>query len=101
MSYERRDLAVRAAEGDTLVDAAGKVGDAVLEVMVRDLHDVRLVFNDRDVGTLGEFARGVAEAVFGDDGVRVDDEDDLGDLMSVLRGSLSVGGGTGKNGRKE
>ena len=45
--------------------------------MVRDLHHVRLVLDDRDRRALGHLARGVPEAVLGHDRVRVDDEHDL------------------------
>ena len=77
MPDERRHLAVRAAEGDTLVDTAREVRDAVLEIVVRDLHDIGLVLDDRAPGGAVQLAGGVAEAVVGDDGVGVDDEDDL------------------------
>ena len=40
MPDERSDFAVRAGEGNGFVDAASKVGDAVLEVMVGNLHYV-------------------------------------------------------------
>ena len=69
MADEECDLAVGTTKRDALVDPAGEVRDGVLEVVVGDLHDVRLVLNDADLGAFGKLARGVAEAVFGDDGV--------------------------------
>ena len=75
MPNEGRDLPVRGGDGDASVDASRKMRDPVLEVVVRDLHDVALVLNDRDLGALRQFSRRVPDAVLGDDGVRVDDED--------------------------
>ena len=40
MPHERRNLAIRAAKRYTLIDAARKVGDPILKVMIRDLHDI-------------------------------------------------------------
>jgi hypothetical protein len=80
---ERSDLAVGARHRDTPVDTAGEVCDTVLEVVVGDLHDVRLVLDDSDGGALGELAGGIAEAIFGDDGVRVDNEDNLSDTARL------------------
>jgi hypothetical protein len=40
MSDKRRDFAIRAGHGDTLVDAAGKVRDTVLKIVMGNLHDI-------------------------------------------------------------
>ena len=40
MSDKRCDFAIRAGHGDTLVDAAGKVGDTVLKIVMGNLHDI-------------------------------------------------------------
>lgn len=46
MSDEGRYLAICAPEGDAFVDSAGKVCDAVLKVVVRDLHHVFIIFSE-------------------------------------------------------
>ena len=79
MPDERRDLAVGARKRDAAVDPAREVRDAVLKVVVRDLHHVRLVLDDRHRRALGHLARRVAQAVLGHDRVRVHDEHDLPD----------------------
>ena len=84
MSDERRDFPVRAGHGNTLVDAAGKVRDAVLEIVTSNLHDIyatkekferfpklntlerkltRVVLNDGNFGTFRKLASSVAEAI--------------------------------------
>jgi hypothetical protein len=40
MSYERRDFAICACHGDTLVDTAGKVSSIILGIVMGDLHDI-------------------------------------------------------------
>ena len=40
MPNKRRDLSVGTSVRDALVDTSCEVGDAVLEIMVCDLHDV-------------------------------------------------------------
>ena len=87
MPHKRRDLAIRAAHRDALVDPARKVRDAVLKVVVRHLHHVRLVLDDRHLRALRELARRIAQAVLRDDRVRVHDEDDLpeSDRLAVRR----------------
>lgn len=40
MPNERCDLAVGAAHGDTSVNAPGEMRDTILDVVVRDLHNV-------------------------------------------------------------
>jgi len=40
MADERGNFSIRAAERDTLIDTTRKVGDTVLEVMMRHLHDI-------------------------------------------------------------
>ena len=79
MADERCDFTIRACQADALVDPAREMGNAVLKVLPVDLHNVGFVLNDRDLGGFGHFACGIAEAVFGHDGIRVDDEDDLSD----------------------
>ena len=44
VSDERRDFAIRATHGYTLVDAAGKVCDTGLEIMMGNLHDICVGF---------------------------------------------------------
>ena len=81
MSYKRCDLAVCARHGDTLVDTAGEVGNTVLKIVMRNLHNIykttvnhlghttiakaftRVVLNDRDIGALCKLASGVAETI--------------------------------------
>ena len=48
------------------------------------------MLDDRDLGGFGHFAGGVAEAVLGHDGVRVDDEDDLSDAQCLAVGCRKV-----------
>jgi hypothetical protein len=59
------------------LDAAGGVRNTALDVVEHDLHDLRLVLDDVNLGRLGEFAGGVAEAVLSHERVGVDDEDDV------------------------
>ena len=40
MADERDNFSIRAAERDTLIDTTRKMGDTVLEVMMRHLHDI-------------------------------------------------------------
>jgi hypothetical protein len=86
-----RDLAVGAAERDGLVDAPGEVGDAVLEVVTDDEHDVRLVLDDGNLGRGVELGSGVHEAVLRHTRVRVDDEDVLADPDVAGRPGNAVG----------
>ena len=62
---------------DTPIDPPRKVRNPILKVMPNDLQNVRLVLQNRDPRVLRHLPRSIAEAVFGDDGVRVDYEHDL------------------------
>jgi Mg2+/Co2+ transporter CorC len=82
MSHERRDFAIRACHGDTLVDTACKVSNTILEIVVGDLHDIydqkkigrlkrtqgidaltRIMLDDCNFGTFCKLTSGVAETV--------------------------------------
>jgi hypothetical protein len=77
VSYERRDFANRLCHGDSLVDTAGKVSNTILEIVMRDLHDIygkikvghlgrtrgRGKTRSPDFGAFCKLASGVAETV--------------------------------------
>lgn len=83
-------------EGDALVDTLRKVCNTVLEVVMGHLHDVyrrvvsyhtrgpflapirtRLVLNDGYCRTFGHLPRSVPQAIFRNDGIRIDQKDDF------------------------
>ena len=88
---ERGDFTVGTPQADALVDTTGKMGDAVLKILPVDLHDTRFVLNDSDFRGFGHLECGVMKAVFGYDGVRVDDEDNLSDTHSFAVDYRKVG----------
>jgi hypothetical protein len=82
VSYERRDFAIRACHGDTLINTAGKVSNTILEIVMRDLHDIydkkkveglgrtqgkdtltRVMLDDCNFGAFCKLASGVTETV--------------------------------------
>ena len=56
MTDKRSDLAIGGTERDGRVDTRGERGDTVLEKVTDDLHDSRLMLDDRNVGRLMKLA---------------------------------------------
>lgn len=74
-----RDVAVRHGVLDGRVDEVGEEGDALFEPGVGDVHDARRELDDGHRGRLLHLADGVQEAVDGDAGVGVDEQDVVAD----------------------
>jgi len=72
---EGGDVAGGHAETDSGVNEIREEGDAVFEIVIRDLHDARGELDDGYAGRLFHFAGGIEETVFRHTGVGVDDED--------------------------
>lgn len=62
---------------DTNLDHIGEERHTVLKEMVGDLHDTGRMLDDGYLGAFQHFQGGVHEAINGDTGIGVDDEDDF------------------------
>lgn len=74
---ERRDLTTTGGEPDRGVYEIGKVSNAVLKVVPGDLHNTSGVLNNGNFGREVHLGSAVNEAILGNDGVRVDNEDEF------------------------
>ena len=75
MADERRDVAVGDGVADSSIDKVGEEGDAVLEIGVDDLHDAGGELHDAHVGGELHLGGGIEDAVGGDTGVGVNQND--------------------------
>lgn len=94
----QRKVERRRTDRDTPINPPRKVRNPILEIVPHNLEHIALVLDNRDARVFRHLPRGVAQAVVGDDGVRVDYEDDLCRFAGLLAfySILSPGEGPGK-----
>jgi len=75
MANERSYVARGHAKANGGIDEIGEKGYAVFEIIVCNLHDAGGELDDGYARSLFHFAGRIEETVFGDTGIRIDDQD--------------------------